>query len=196
MTPRNRLTAAERGEQLVAAAVTAFARSGYAGTTTDQVARLAGVTQPYVIRIFGTKQALFIATLEHTCDRIEQAFRDAGGDGTGGDGAGGAGTDFATLGEAYDRLLAEHDLLSVLLHGFSAAGDPEIGDVVRARFGRIYQTVKELTGADPVQLRDFLAHGMLLTILGAMRVAGRDTVPPTPWMAEMRGAFGMIENGQ
>ena len=165
---------------------TAFAKSGYARTTTDQVARLAGVTQPYVIRIFGTKQALFIATLEHTCDRIEQTFRDAGGDGA----------DFATLGHAYDRLLEEHDLLSVLLHGFSAAGDPEIGDVVRARFGRIYQTVKEITGAEPVQLRDFLAHGMLLTILGAMRVAGRDTVPPTPWMAEMLGAFGMLDKGQ
>lgn len=177
MTSRTRLTAAERGEQLVAAAVTAFARSGYAGTTTDQVARLAGVTQPYVIRIFGTKQALFIATLEHVCDRIEQAFRDASA----------AGSDFATLGDAYDRLLADPDLLSVLLHGFSAAGDAEIGDVVRERYGRIYATIKEITGAEPPALREFLAHGMLLTVLGAIRVAGPKAVPPTAWMIELRG---------
>jgi AcrR family transcriptional regulator len=185
MTPRIRLTAAERGEQLVAAAVTAFARSGYAGTTTDQVARLAGVTQPYVIRIFGTKQALFIATLEHACNRIEQSFRDA---------SAGSG-DFATLGHAYDRLLDEPDLLSVLLHGFSAAGDPEIGEVVRSRFGRIYDTVKEITGAEPEQLRDFLAHGMLLTVLGSIRVAGPKAVPPAPWAAELLGALGMAAQG-
>ena len=41
---RTRLTAAERSEQLVTAAVTAFAAAGYAGTTTDEVARLAGVS--------------------------------------------------------------------------------------------------------------------------------------------------------
>ncbi|WP_033338195.1 TetR/AcrR family transcriptional regulator [Catenuloplanes japonicus] len=180
MTPRTRLTAAERGEQLVTAAVTAFARSGYAGTTTDQVARLAGVTQPYVIRIFGTKQALFIATLEHTCDRIEQTFRDASAQGK----------DLATLGQAYDRLLSEHDLLSVLLHGFSAAADPQIGEVVRDRFGRIYETVREITGASPLELREFLAHGMLLTVLGAIRVAGREAVPPAPWAAEVLATFG------
>ena len=52
---RTRLTAGERQDQLLAAAVTAFSERGYAGTTTDQVARLAGVSQPYVIRLFGTK---------------------------------------------------------------------------------------------------------------------------------------------
>src|SRR5436189_3694475 len=97
---RTRLTAEERHEQLVSAAVTAFSLGGYAGTTTDQVARLAGVSQPYVIRIFRTKQELFIAAVNRAAERIEAKFREA------------AATEptLAGLGEAYDDLLAEREL--------------------------------------------------------------------------------------
>jgi AcrR family transcriptional regulator len=105
--PRIRLTASERGEQLVTAAVRAFATGGYAGTSTDDVARLAGVSQPYVIRLFGSKQRLFIAAVEHAAGRIEQVFRRA---------AEGE-ADLESLGGAYDELLVERDLLAVLLHG-------------------------------------------------------------------------------
>ena len=65
---RSRLTAEERQEQLVHAALTVFSSGGYAGATTDQVARLAGVSQPYVIRLFGTKQELFLAALRVLVD--------------------------------------------------------------------------------------------------------------------------------
>src|SRR6185312_16186173 len=107
---RTRLTAEERSEQLIAAAVTAFSTGGYAGTTTDQVARLAGVSQPYVIRLFGAKQALFIATVEHASRRIEQQFREAAA----------VQPDLESLGAAYDTILAERELITVLLHGFTA----------------------------------------------------------------------------
>src|SRR5690242_6382223 len=126
--PRTRLTAEERSEQLIAAAVTAFSTGGYAGTTTDQVARLAGVSQPYVIRLFGTKQALFIATVQHASARIEQQFRAAAA----------VRPDLESLGQAYDEILAERELVTVLLHGFTAGSDPVIGPVVRGCFGRIY----------------------------------------------------------
>ncbi len=97
---RTRLTAEQRQEQLVAAAVTAFCRGGYAGTTTDQVARLAGVSQPYVIRLFGTKQQLFTRRSEErgrprsssgsaTPPRRRRPWR--------------------SLGAAYDELLAERE---------------------------------------------------------------------------------------
>ncbi|MEQ4301761.1 TetR/AcrR family transcriptional regulator [Plantactinospora sp. B6F1] len=176
---RTRLTAAERGEQLAAAAVQAFAVSGYAGTSTDDVARLAGVSQPYVIRLFGSKQRLFIAAVEHAAARIEQVFRDAAE----------RSPDLESLGEAYDELLAERDLLAVLLHGFAASADPAIGSAVRDCFGRIYRLVRELTGADTVETRDFLGIGMLLTVLAAMQVVGPGAVPPEPWMSEIAESF-------
>ncbi|MEV6597750.1 helix-turn-helix domain-containing protein [Actinoplanes sp. NPDC051346] len=174
---RTRLTAEERQEQLLHAALTAFSTGGYSGTTTDQVARLAGVSQPYVIRIFGTKQQLFLATVRRAGDRIEQRFREAAAEEP----------TLASLGCAYDELLAERELITVLLHGFTASADPAIGPIVRDCFGRIYRTIRELTGAGEDEAREFLAMGMLLTCLGAMRVVGPDAVPREPWMTELLG---------
>src|SRR5436190_18790002 len=136
MTTRTRLTAEERHEQLVTAAVTAFSFGGYAGTTTDQVARLAGVSQPYVIRIFRTKQELFIAAINRAGDRIEQRFRSAAAEEP----------TLASLGDAYEDLLAERELITLLLHGFAASADPAIGTPVRACFGRLYEGVRGVTG--------------------------------------------------
>ena len=176
---RTRLTAAERHAQLVAAAVTAFAQRGYAGTTTDQVARLAGVSQPYVIRIFGSKQELFLATMRYAGDRVQEKWRSAAEkDPT-----------LHGLGMAYKDLLAERDLLVVLLHGFANGADPGLGDAVRQCYGELFMLVRELTGATAEQARDFFAGGMLITVLGAMRVLGPDPVPMQPWMVDLLGAL-------
>ena len=133
---RTRLTAPERTEQLISAAVTAFSLGGYAGTTTDQVARLAGVSQPYVIRIFRTKQELFIAAVQRACDQVGVRFQEA------------AETEatLECLGEAYRGLLDNQELISMMLHGFSASADPAIGGPVRTKFGQLYDLVRELTG--------------------------------------------------
>ena len=180
---RTRLTAEERSEQLIAAAVTAFSTGGYAGTTTDQVARLAGVSQPYVIRLFGTKQALFIATVEHASARIEQQFRDAAA----------VQPDLESLGKAYDQILAERELVTVLLHGFTAGSDPAIGPVVRACFGRIYTAVREITRVSADEAREFMAMGMLLSVLDALQVIGPGAVPAEPWMADLVGSIKGFE---
>ncbi|MEV6349477.1 TetR/AcrR family transcriptional regulator [Actinoplanes sp. NPDC051851] len=177
---RTRFTAQERQEQLVTVALTAFTQGGYAGTTTDQVARLAGVSQPYVIRIFGSKQELFLATLRYAGSRIEQKWRDAAA----------SNPTLAGLGDAYTDLLAERELLIVLLHGFAASADPAVGDAVRACYGSLYETVRELTGATAEEARDFFAMGMLITVLGSMHVMGPDQVPLQPWMTELISTFG------
>ncbi|WP_436520079.1 TetR/AcrR family transcriptional regulator [Actinoplanes sp. HUAS TT8] len=176
---RSRLTASERQEQIIQAALTAFAQGGYAGTSTDQVARLSGISQPYVIRIFGSKQELFLATMRHAGQRVEAKWRAA------------AAVDptLAGLGSAYTDLLAERELLVVLLHGFAAAEDPAVGDAIRTCYGSLYETVRTLTGATPEEARDFFAMGMLITVLGAMRVLGPDAVPPQPWMTSLLSTF-------
>ncbi|WP_433825034.1 TetR/AcrR family transcriptional regulator [Actinoplanes sp. CA-015351] len=176
---RTRFTAQERHAQLVTAALEAFAVGGYAGTTTDQVARLAGVSQPYVIRLFGSKQELFLATVGHAGHRIEMKWRAAAA----------KEPTLSGLGHAYKELLAERELLNVLLHGFGAAADPVIGDAVRSCYGNLYSVVRELTGATAEEARDFFAMGMLITVLGAMRVLGPDAVDPQPWMTDILGTL-------
>jgi AcrR family transcriptional regulator len=175
---KTRLTAAERGEEVLQAAVVAFGAAGYQGTKTDEIARLAGVSQPYVIRLFGTKQQLFIAASNRVCDRIEQAFRRAAE----------KRADLESLGGAYEDLMSERELLVVLLHGFAASGDPEIGDVSRRRFGEMFDLVRELTGVSAEEARQFLATGMLLTVMTAMQVAGPERIP-LPWAEELLGTM-------
>lgn len=172
---RTRLTAEERSEQLVTAAVTAFATAGYRGTSTDDVARLAGVSQPYVIRLFGSKQKLFLAAVEQACGRIEQAFRQALAEKP----------ELSSVGEAYSELLAERELMAILLHGYAAAADPGIGPVVRAGFGRIYEVIRDGCGASLEDIRNTMAYGMLLTVLASMQVIGPDAVQPEAPLDEL-----------
>ena len=73
----HRLSADERRVEVVEAAVKAFASSGLHGTSTEEIARLAGVSQPYLFRLFGTKRDLFLAALERMFARLEHEFNDA-----------------------------------------------------------------------------------------------------------------------
>lgn len=62
----SRLPAAERREQLLDVAETLFAQQGYAGATTAQIAKAAGVTEPIIYRHFKSKRDLFVALIERT----------------------------------------------------------------------------------------------------------------------------------
>lgn len=176
---KTRLTAAERSEEVLQAAVVAFGANGYAGTKTDEIARLAGVSQPYVIRLFGSKQQLFLATVNRVCTLIEETFRRAGD----------REPTLSSLGDAYNELMGERELLVVLLHGFAASADPTIGEVVRERFGRIHQVVGEVTGATPEEVTRFIATGMLLTVMAAMQVTGENPVS-CEWATELLTNLG------
>ena len=79
----------------------------------------------------------------------------------------------------------------MLLQGFTSGSDPVIGPVVRDCFGSIYALVRELTGANADEAREFLAVGMLCTILGTMNVIGPDAVPRKPWMSELVDSIGL-----
>ena len=58
------MSAEERRESVIRAAMSEFAHSGYNGTSTEAIARRVGVSQPYLFRLFPNKQAIFVAVLE------------------------------------------------------------------------------------------------------------------------------------
>ena len=165
MAPKStRLSAAERRALVLRAAMRAFARDGFAGTSTDAVAREAGVSQPYVVRIFGTKLDLFLEVFTTATDGVARAFGEvleAGPFDPESD------DDWERLGAAYTQLLADRDLLLVLMHGFTASSTPEIGSRARRSMGDIYVQILR-TGCTPEQARDFVAQGMLLNVMVAI----------------------------
>jgi AcrR family transcriptional regulator len=63
----SRLPRAERREQILAAATTAFARTGFAGTGLDEIAAQAGVTRVILYRHFDSKTELYQAALDRFC---------------------------------------------------------------------------------------------------------------------------------
>jgi AcrR family transcriptional regulator len=162
---RTRMNAEDRRELVLAAANRAFSRGGYAGTSTDAVAREAGVSQPYVVRIFGTKLELFLEVFERACDRIGEAFEAVLADGPFDPDSD---DDWARLGLAYTELLRDRDLLMVMMHGFAAGNDDQIARRARDGMGRIFATVRS-TGCTDEDAQEFIARGMLLNVMLSMR---------------------------
>lgn len=64
-----RLPAAKRREQLLDKAAQLFALHGYSGTTTAQIAKAAGVTEPIIYRHFDSKRTMFIALVQRTSEQ-------------------------------------------------------------------------------------------------------------------------------
>jgi len=159
------MTGADRRELVLASATRAFSRGGYAGTSTDAVAKEAGVSQPYVVRIFGTKLNLFLEVFERACDRIREAFDAVLADGPFDPENE---EDWSRLGLAYTDLLQDRDLLMVMMHGFAASNDDRIAERSRDGMGRIFATILS-TGCTPEQAREFVAQGMLLNVMLSMR---------------------------
>jgi AcrR family transcriptional regulator len=69
-TPVRRLRRAERREQLLAAATQAFARTGFAATSLDDIAAAAGISRVLLYRHFDSKTDLYRAVLDRAIRRL------------------------------------------------------------------------------------------------------------------------------
>ena len=169
------MSGTDRRQQVLRIAAEEFADGGLHGTSTEVIARRAEITQAYIFRLFGTKKALFLEVMVAAFDRMTEGMRAAAGTETGLEA-------LARMGAQYNELLADRIALLLQLQGFAACGDPEVRDAVRDSFGRMWQTVAETTGLDPVTIKAFLAFGMLLNNGAALQVADLDE----PWAAGAR----------
>ena len=161
-TAPRRQSADERREAVLDAAFTAFAAGGLRGTSTDEIARAAGISQPYLFRLYRTKKELFLAALEHGHRRTLSTMQQA---------AVGRHPDeiFAAMGLAYTQLLAsDRRLLLMQLQGYATCDDHEVREAVRSGFGELYTYVERVSGKPADEVRAFFATGMLLTVLAAM----------------------------
>src|SRR6202046_1857141 len=175
MEHRQRMSGKDRRQQVLGIAPEEFAEAGLHGASTETIARRAEITQAYIFRMFGTKKALFLEVVGAAFDRTTEGMRKAAGDATGLDA-------LSRMGAQYNELLADRTSLLLQLQGFAACGDPEVRDAVRDSCGRMWQTVAEITGLDPVTIKAFLAFGMLLNSGAALHVAELDE----PWAQGVR----------
>ncbi|WP_243075727.1 TetR/AcrR family transcriptional regulator [Microbacterium sp. SS28] len=159
-----RMSSEERREQIIAAALAVFGARGYEGTTTDDVARTAGVSQPYVVRLFGTKENLFLAAVQSALDELMRVFRAALEDDS---------TDRPVskrIGEAYVALLSVRGLHQTLSHAWLLGGHPVIGPAARRGFALVWAFFRDEAGLEPDEARAFLAEGMLINVMIGMRL--------------------------
>ncbi|MGW6139709.1 TetR/AcrR family transcriptional regulator [Streptomyces sp. NPDC055140] len=144
-----RLSAGERREAVVRAALVEFAGRGYHGTSTEAIARRVGVSQPYLFRFFPTKHALFEAATDRCFQRLAQTLTEAPATQEG-------------MSRAYAELRADRDVALMLLQAAATAASPG-QDAFAARVRRgwldLWDLAGERTGATPAELATLFAHG-------------------------------------
>src|SRR5215218_9802630 len=114
-----RMSAQARREEIIEIAFRQFAVGGFNGTSTEDIAREAGISQPYLFRLFRTKKELFLACVDRGYAGVAQVFGEA---------AAGAADDerLHALGCAYEeRLLPDRHALLFQMQS-QTTGDPEI----------------------------------------------------------------------
>lgn len=133
----SRLPAAKRREQLLDTAAKLFAVHGYAGATTSQIARAAGVTEPIIYRHFPSKRDLFIALIERTGESTirlwEHELRDA-----------------ADPADRLQRLIGANPMVSnkgrgiyrVIVQAMTEAEDPKVQEALMQHIARLHEFVQ------------------------------------------------------
>jgi len=156
-----RKSAEERREEITEIALRHFAEGGYHGTSTEAIARDAGISQPYLFRLFRTKRELFLACVDACYARVAAVFTEAVA-------AEPEREPLQAMGEAYEaRLLPDRHALLFQMQGY-ATNEPEIRAYVREGFKDLVRNVADMAGVTPVETWDFFAYGMLLNVTAAI----------------------------
>jgi AcrR family transcriptional regulator len=166
---RARLAAPERRAALLDCACAVFSEGSYRGTTTAEIARAAGVTEPVLYRHFESKRDLYLACLEEAWGRVRALWEEAIA----------AETDSAlwprAMALAYRDSGDLRDVISSLWVQALAESseDPEIRDYVRRHLREVHSFVADvhrrsqqaggvLPGRDPdAEAWIFIALGLL-----------------------------------
>jgi AcrR family transcriptional regulator len=168
MVLTERKTKAERREEILDAAIAEFAEKGLHGASTDEIARLAGISQPYVFRLFGTKKELYLAVVARCFRQTLEIFQRVA-EGKRGEDA------LQAIGQAYGELLeSDRIYLRAQMQAYAACEDPEICAVVRNGYGDLVSYVERVSGVSSAELATFFSHGMLMNVLSSMNAPAED----------------------
>jgi AcrR family transcriptional regulator len=170
MVAAERKTAEQRREEILVAAFDEFAEHGLHGTSTDVIARKAGVSQSYLFRLFGTKKELYLESVRRCLRETLELFQEASAGKTGEDA-------LEAMGQAYVGLLKDRRRLRAQMQAYADCDDEDVREIVRAGFGELVDYVERVSGLDVERIRNFFAFGMLLNVFASMDLLQQ----PAPW---------------
>ena len=166
-----RRSAEERRGEIVEIAFRHFADGGYHGTSTEAIAREAGISQPYLFRLFGTKRELFLACVNRCYTGVWKVFEDAAAHLP-------QEQRLEAMGKAYwESLLPDRYALRFQMQAYAVASDPQFQAAVREGYGSLVRNVAGLAGVSLGETWDFFAYGMLLNLVAAFdlnQIVGQD----------------------
>jgi AcrR family transcriptional regulator len=161
-TTTERKSAEERRQDVLDAALDVFAEHGLSGASTDEIARKAGISQPYLFRLFHTKKELFLASAERCLGETLETFQRAAAGKTGEEA-------LRSMGRAYGELIRSNpNRLRGQMQMYAACDDPDVCAVVRKGYGALVEYVQRATSVDDRTLSEFFARGMLINVVASM----------------------------
>jgi AcrR family transcriptional regulator len=170
-----RKSAEERREDVLEAARDVFAQHGLSGASTDEIARRAGISQPYLFRLFHTKKELFITAIERCFAETLETFRQAA-EGKAGEEA------LNAMGKAYGELIrSDPNRLRAQMQTYAACEDDAVRAAAQKGYGELVDYVQRASGVDADTLSQFFAKGMLINVIASMDLLDSDE----PWARKL-----------
>lgn len=173
----------ERRRAVLRAAVGRFANRGFHATTTAEIASAAGISQPYVYRLFSSKQALFVAAVRFVSDllvaaraveieRLTDADRND------------PGCVMLALQQGYRTLVDEdRELVKFLGQASCTADDPVIAEALRACYAEQHALLVDRAGLTDDQVRSVLGAELLSNVVATLEI---DQISQ-PWARALSG---------
>ena len=171
-----RHSADERRRLVIDAASQEFAAFGLYGATGESISYRAGISHPYLLRLFGSKKDLFRAVVDRTFDDLVMGAGEAMGNGAGQ-------IQETALEQAIQRVLDQGDRSALLLQFLAACGDDDVRPLVRRRFAELYQQLARLSDGDEEDVRALLERVIFRSATSALRlpeIASRE-----PWARQL-----------
>ena len=174
MTTATRLPAAERRRALVDTALRGFAEGSYRGTTTAEIAREAGVSEPILYRHFASKRDLYLACIEESWHGLRTMWDEAIGE------AASSREFLPAMSGCYLSLRdAKHRVAELWMQAtVEAADDPEVRKFLRRQLREVRDYVAEVirrcqADGTVLEARDPEAEAWIFVAGGLLGTMGR-----------------------
>lgn len=196
-----RMSAAARRQQIIETALRVFARTDYAQAGTAGIAAEAGISEPTIYRHFESKQALYLAVIDHTRSEILgewEQLRVAAGDPL---------TAISQIAAWYQaKIKDEPELLQQRFRSLTTTDVPEIREAVRESHRAIIRFIRGIfedaiedgrfpRGVDPrLPTALFMAMGALMDVLAHLDLQEELGLESSPeFMSRLGALFATLE---